>query len=96
MISRIDLRGSSDDPRDALPRAEIDVADATERVRPLCEDVRHRGTEALVELTERFDGVRLTDIRVPKDAIDSALAELDPAVRAALEEAIRNAGKVHH
>ncbi|PWV54586.1 histidinol dehydrogenase [Nocardiopsis sp. L17-MgMaSL7] len=96
MISRIDLRGSSDDPRDALPRAEIDVADATERVRPLCEDVRHRGTEALVELTERFDGVRLTDIRVPKDAIDTALAELDPAVRAALEESIRRARKVHH
>ncbi|WP_026129247.1 histidinol dehydrogenase [Nocardiopsis prasina] len=96
MISRIDLRGSSDDPRDALPRAEIDVADATERVRPLCEDVRHRGTEALVELTERFDGVRLTDVRVPKDAIDTALAELDPAVRAALEESIRRARKVHH
>ncbi|MBQ1083839.1 histidinol dehydrogenase [Nocardiopsis sp. B62] len=96
MISRIDLRGSSGDPRDALPRAEIDVADATERVRPLCEDVRHRGTEALVELTERFDGVRLTDVRVPKDAIDTALAELDPAVRAALEESIRRARKVHH
>ncbi|WP_152514151.1 histidinol dehydrogenase [Nocardiopsis valliformis] len=96
MISRIDLRGSSGDPRDALPRAEIDVADATERVRPICDDVRHRGTEALVELTERFDGVRLTDIRVPKNAIDSALAELDPAVRAALEESIRRARKVHH
>ncbi|MEU3015972.1 histidinol dehydrogenase [Nocardiopsis sp. NPDC007018] len=96
MISRIDLRGSQDDPRDALPRAEIDVADATERVRPLCEDVRHRGTAALVELTERFDGVRLTDIRVPKDAIDTALVELDPAVRAALEESIRRARKVHH
>ncbi len=71
------------------------MADATERVRPLCEDVRHRGTEALVELTERFDGVRLTDIRVPKDAIDTALAELAPAVRAALEESIRRARKVH-
>ncbi|MFL1432370.1 MULTISPECIES: histidinol dehydrogenase, partial [unclassified Nocardiopsis] len=95
MISRIDLRGSQDDPRDALPRAAMDVADAAERVRPLCEDVRHRGVEALIEITERFDGVRLTDIRVPKDAIDAALADLDPAVRAALEESIRRARKVH-
>ncbi|MET9779713.1 histidinol dehydrogenase [Nocardiopsis alba] len=95
MISRIDLRGSQDDPRDSLPRAEIDVADATERVRPICDDVRHRGTEALIELTERFDGVRLTDIRVPKDALDRALTELDPRVRAALEESIRRARKVH-
>ena len=73
----------------------MDVADATERVRPIVEDVRHRGTEALIELTERFDGVRLTDVRVPKDAIESALVDLDPAVRAALEESIRRARKVH-
>ncbi|WP_435109522.1 histidinol dehydrogenase [Nocardiopsis synnemataformans] len=95
MISRIDLRGTQGDPRQALPRAELDVAAAAERVRPLCEDVRHRGAEALVELTERFDGVRLTDIRVPKDAIEAALDGLDPAVRAALEESIRRARAVH-
>lgn len=57
--------------------------------------MHHRGNQALVELTERFDGVRLTDIRVPAAAIDTALAELDPAVRAALEESIRRARKVH-
>jgi histidinol dehydrogenase len=95
VISRIDLRGTQGDPREALPRAELDVAAAADRVRPLCEDVRHRGTEALIDLTERFDGVRLTDIRVPKDAIDAALADLDPVVRAALEESIRRARKVH-
>ncbi|MFD6952760.1 MULTISPECIES: histidinol dehydrogenase [unclassified Nocardiopsis] len=95
MISRIDLRGTQGDPRQALPRAELDVAAAVERVRPLCEDVRHRGVEALIELTERFDGVRLTDIRVPKAAIDAALADLDPSVRAALEESIRRARAVH-
>ncbi|OKI15949.1 histidinol dehydrogenase [Nocardiopsis sp. TSRI0078] len=71
------------------------MAAAVERVRPLCEDVRHRGVEALIELTERFDGVRLTDIRVPKAAIDAALADLDPSVRAALEESIRRARAVH-
>ncbi|MFJ9552737.1 histidinol dehydrogenase [Nocardiopsis sp. NPDC101807] len=95
MISRIDLRGTQGDPREALPRAELDVAAAADRVRPICEDVRHRGTEALIELTERFDGVRLTDIRVPAEAIEAALADLDPAVRAALEESIRRARKVH-
>ena len=68
---------------------------AVEHVRPLCEDVRHRGVEALIELTERFDGVRLTDIRVPKDTLDTALAELDPTVRAALEESLDRARKVH-
>ena len=95
MISRIDLRGSTDDLRGVLPRAELDVEAALERVRPICEDVRHRGVEALIEITERFDGVRLDSIRVPKQAIDDALAELDPKVRAALEESIRRARLVH-
>ena len=95
MISRIDLRGSSGDPRAVLPRAELDVEAALERVRPICEDVRHRGVEALIEITERFDGVRLTDIRVPKAAIGAALEQLDPDIRAALEESIRRARMVH-
>ncbi|MEY9843451.1 histidinol dehydrogenase [Streptacidiphilus sp. BW17] len=96
MISRIDLRGSTEDPRGGLlPRAELDVEAALAKVRPICEDVHHRGVEALIEITERFDGVRLTDIRVPKAAITAALTTLDPAVRAALEESIRRARLVH-
>ncbi|GAA1224646.1 histidinol dehydrogenase [Kitasatospora nipponensis] len=96
MISRIDLRGSLEDPRDLLPRAEFDVEAALEKVRPICEDVRHRGVAALVELTERFDGVRLGSTRVPEAEISAALETLDPKVRAALEESIRRARLVHH
>ncbi|WP_441246625.1 histidinol dehydrogenase [Kitasatospora sp. McL0602] len=96
MISRIDLRGSSsDDLRTVLPRAEFDVEAALEKVRPICEDVRHRGVAALIELTERFDGVTLTTTRVPEEAITAALETLDPKVRAALEESIRRARLVH-
>ncbi|GGO81679.1 histidinol dehydrogenase [Wenjunlia tyrosinilytica] len=95
MISRIDLRGSLADPRDLLPRAELDVEAALEKVRPICDDVRHRGTEALIEYAETFDGVRLTRVRVPAEELYKALAELDPKVRAALEESIRRARLVH-
>ena len=95
VISRIDLRGSTEDPRDLLPRAEFDVEAALERVRPICEDVRHRGVAALVEITERFDGVKLTSTRVPEADITAALQTLDPKVRAALEESIRRARLVH-
>ncbi|GII53975.1 histidinol dehydrogenase [Planotetraspora thailandica] len=96
MISRIDLRGSlPGDLRDVLPRAELDVEAALEKVRPICEDVRHRGSQAVRELTARFDGVDLASTRVPAEAISRALDELDPAVRAALEESIRRARLVH-
>ncbi|GLV49836.1 histidinol dehydrogenase [Thermobispora bispora] len=78
-----------------LPRAELDVEAAVERVRPICEDVRRRGVAAVRELTKRFDGVELESTRVPAAALERALAELDPKVQAALEESIRRARKVH-
>ncbi|MFF4953596.1 histidinol dehydrogenase [Streptomyces chattanoogensis] len=99
MISRIDLRGDALPEggalRDLLPRAEFDVEAALEKVRPICEDVRHRGTAALIEYARRFDGVDIERVRVPAEALQKALDELDPAVRAALEESIRRARTVH-
>ncbi|AWL37888.1 MULTISPECIES: histidinol dehydrogenase [unclassified Streptomyces] len=99
MISRIDLRGTAlpegGDLRDLLPRAEFDVEAALETVRPICEDVRHRGSAAVIEWGEKFDGVRVEALRVPAAALTAALAELDPAVRAALEESVHRARLVH-
>ncbi|MFJ9325378.1 histidinol dehydrogenase [Streptomyces sp. NPDC101230] len=99
MISRIDLRGDTLPEgaalRDLLPRAEFDVEAALETVRPICEDVRHRGSAAVIEWGEKFDGVRISSVRVPAEALTRALDELDPAVRAALEESIRRARLVH-
>ncbi|GGZ66342.1 histidinol dehydrogenase [Streptomyces subrutilus] len=99
MISRIDLRGDTLPEggalRDLLPRAEFDVEAALEKVRPICEDVHHRGTAALIEYARTFDGVELAQVRVPAQALADALEQLDPAVRAALEESIRRARIVH-
>ncbi|MCW2913650.1 MAG: histidinol dehydrogenase [Actinomycetia bacterium] len=78
-----------------LPRAELDVEAALEKVRPICEDVRHRGAAAVREYTKRFDGVDLDNTRVPVAEIHQALATLDPAVRDALEECIRRVRLVH-
>ncbi|MFJ5677364.1 histidinol dehydrogenase [Streptomyces sp. NPDC093097] len=99
MISRIDLRGDALPEggalRDLLPRAEFDVEAALETVRPICEDVHHRGTAALIEYARRFDGVEIERVRVPAKALTEALDALDPAVRAALEESVRRARTVH-
>ncbi len=101
VITVIDLRG-----RDAagltraalegvLPRASLDVERAVELIRPVCEDVRVRGGAAIREYTARFDGVDLPGTRVSGQALEHALATLDPAVRDALTEAARRARVVH-
>ena len=94
MLRRIDLRDPAAGPP-SLPRAALDVDAALPDVRPIVEAVRDRGADAVRELTARFDGVTLTDLRVPLSSLQEALARLDPAVRAALEEAVRRTRLVH-
>jgi histidinol dehydrogenase len=97
MIRRIDLRsaatgravGESFDYRTALPRADFDVEAAVPATHAICEEVRTRGLEAILEMSQKFDAVTQTDIRVPVEAMTRALEELDPAIRAGLEESIR-------
>jgi histidinol dehydrogenase len=101
VISRIDLRGRApgDLSRTALagqlPRAATDVEAAVAQIRPVCDDVRHRGAQAVREYTARFDGVDLATTLVPPEALEAALAGLDPEVRRALEEAVRRTRRVH-
>jgi histidinol dehydrogenase len=101
VTTRIDLRGktAAELTRAALdgvlPRAALDVDHAVTLVKPITEDVRVRGGAAVREYTRRFDGVDLAHTRVPEEAISSALATIDPAVRDALEEAARRARVVH-
>jgi histidinol dehydrogenase len=92
VIRRIDLRGRAGavdiDYRRLVPRAVLDAEAALEAVRPVCDDVRHRGADALREHTRRFDGVETDRIRVPAQALEEALRALDPDVRTALDESI--------
>lgn len=103
MIRRVDLRGRvaagevSDlqaEVNALVPRAVFDVEKALDVVRPICLDVRHRGLEAIREYGQKFDHVRVEDIRVPAAALKTALEELDPEVRSAFEESIRRVREV--
>jgi histidinol dehydrogenase len=80
-----------------LRRAEIQIDELVERVRPIVEGVRQRGDEALIEFTARFDRVQLTPerLRVSREEIDRAYQILDTPVRWAIEQAIRNVRTFH-
>ncbi|MGI8867050.1 MAG: histidinol dehydrogenase, partial [Rubrobacteraceae bacterium] len=48
--------------------------------RDIVEDVRERGDAALLEYTERFDGMRPDPIRATKGELDQSRAHLTPDV----------------
>jgi histidinol dehydrogenase len=90
-VRTIDLRGRELSPAGmlaAVPRATQARAEALETAARIVEDVRERGEDALREQAEKFDRVSGHAVRVPAEHIDEALASVEPAVRAALEEAI--------
>jgi histidinol dehydrogenase len=72
------LSGAGGDPQVSATVADILAA------------VRDRGDAAVCELTERFDGFRPTPatLRVPAAELRAAARALDPAMRAAIGEAI--------
>ncbi len=73
----------------------MDVADATERIAPILDDVRTGGAEAVQRWSEKLDGVRPPSLRVPPALLQAAAAALPADVRAALEESIARARRVH-
>lgn len=95
MLQRLDLRGDTGDLRRRLPRPTAQVEPPIEEVRALLADVRERGDDALRELTKRFDGAVIDELRVPAADVAAALDEIEPAVRAALDVAAKNITAYH-
>ena len=90
MLRITDLRGQRlEDYTAVLPRGSFDVEQALAAVEPLCTAVRDEGQAALRRFAEQFDRVVPEQLRVPDAALSRALDELDPQLRAAVEESIR-------
>jgi histidinol dehydrogenase len=98
MIRTLDLRGqalSKAGYQRAIPRASLDIATAMRAIEPILERVKKGNEAELLKLAEEFDGVKPESIRVTQSQLDTALANLDPAVRRALELSISRIRKVH-
>ena len=83
----VDLRSDPDLPISRPETGEGPI----EAVRSILQDVRSRGDAALLEFTERFDGVRLASLRVPAEDLEQAAAWVPPELKAAFFE---TAGRV--
>ena len=88
-------KSSRDEIRALIPRATLDVAGAMRDVQEIIDHVRTGGVSALLDLGEKFDGVRPHSLRVSPSEISSALENLDEKVKQALLFSIERIKKVH-
>ena len=82
---------------DLFARQEWSAAETINVCQSIVDAVRERGDAALLEFTERFDGVTLTTetLRVSATEIDQAERRLDLPMREALDRAIANIDRFH-
>ena len=70
----LDLRElDTTDPRSyEIPRGEVDIERALAAVEGIVSEVISGGDVAVLDLGERFDGVRPASLRVPEEAMTAA------------------------
>ena len=95
MIQLIDLRNEKTLPSPVVPRAQIDVDSAVEKVRSIITDVKEKGDVAVLDWTENLDGVRPNSLRVPLEIIENAYKEMPEDVINALKTSIERVKKAH-
>jgi histidinol dehydrogenase len=95
VLKRLDLRGVTGALRGRLPRPAAQADPPVAEVRAVLDDVRARGDAALRELTARYDGAEVEELRVPTAAVEAAPDQVAPEVRRALEVAHRNITAYH-
>jgi len=72
-----------------------DLRNVQSSVKGIIEKVRAGGDEALLELTERFDKVRLPSLRVSEEEIEAAYELVDPSLVRELRKAASNIERFH-
>ena len=97
VLDMIPITDPSDRSRlDAILSREATFSDDVDRaVDDILGEVRRRGDEALIEFSERFDGVRPDPMKVPEAALAEAEDAIDDDLREILREAEANIRRFH-
>ena len=69
--------------------------DVSSSVKEILQSVKEDGDKALYYYTEKFDGAKLTNLRVSKEEIEEAVNSIEPEFLEILKEACENIKKFH-
>jgi len=93
-MGRVSALGAEDRTR-LFDRATSSDTAIRETTAQLIAQVQERGDAALVEMAQRFDGVSLEAIEIPRARWDEALTSLAPDLRQAMQRSATNIASVH-
>lgn len=80
---------------DLLKRPLFSVAELTQQVQAVLDEIRTGGMDAVRKYTERFDGVSITNIAVSEEEVESAISFVDSELQDSIRVAAANIRKFH-
>ncbi|MDO5707501.1 MAG: histidinol dehydrogenase [Andreesenia angusta] len=99
MIKIINTKDDSDSIREEvellLNRSQLEFGEVNRSVEEIITNIRDNKDKALLEYTEKFDGVKLENIQVTEEEIERAYNNTDKELIEALEEAEKNIREFH-
>jgi histidinol dehydrogenase len=86
---------SAEDLKSIVSRPTLNSEDLTPAVQNIMTDVQENGDEALVRLTEKFDGIKPDNLFVDKQMIDDSETSISNELKQAIDLAAANIRKFH-
>lgn len=78
-----------------LRRSQANIDEVLDIVRPIIEDVRAHGDEALIRMAEKFEGAKLSSVKASEEEFAAAEDKLDDDLKAAIGHCVRNVRTFH-
>ncbi|MCL2157023.1 MAG: histidinol dehydrogenase [Methanobrevibacter sp.] len=78
-----------------VKRSKEDVDNVLETVSDILNDIKENGDESVLKYTEKFDNVKINDLKVSKEEIKNSYSKLDKRLINALKKAGKNIEKFH-
>lgn len=80
---------------EVLNRSQFELEEVNKKVKDVLDNIKKNGDKALFEYTEKFDGVKLDNLKVSENEIEEAYNSLDKELIKSLEDAHNNIEKFH-
>ena len=80
---------------EVLNRSQFELEEVNKKVKDVLDNIKKNGDKALFDYTEKFDGVKLDNLKVSENEIEEAYNSLDKELIKSLEEAHNNIEKFH-
>lgn len=86
---------SKEQIKEIIKRPTLDFEQIEQKVRPIIEEVRKNGDQALRKFALEFDNILINDFKIEREILDNSVKNISPQLKNAIDIAFNNIYKFH-